>query len=182
MITDMGSYLKFFDAVHRRSVRDVGMLPPEAEGWRPAAGEGENAWDIGQLVAHMAGSRLYFASAYRNEGWVFDRWPEDTSRRESWIPALERSANEFRQKLQSTPNDWLQRRIELIDTPGATLSGWRLLMMMLEHDIHHRSQIDTYAGLNGWPVPDIFERKAEEVAALRDEQRQKAEVRRQSGI
>src|SRR6476660_5204195 len=103
MITDMGSYLKYFDAVHRRSVRDIGMLPPEAEGWRPNAGEGENAWDIGQLVAHMAGSRLYFASAYRNEGWVFEHWPEDTSRRDSWILALERSADEFRRKLEGTP-------------------------------------------------------------------------------
>jgi len=72
---------------------------------------------------------------------------------------------------------WLQRRIELIDTPGATVSGWRLLLMMVEHDVHHRSQIDTYAGINGWPVPDIFERKAEEVAALRDDQQRKAAER-----
>jgi uncharacterized damage-inducible protein DinB len=34
----------------------------------------------------------------------------------------------------------------MIDTPGS-LSGWRILMMMLEHEVHHRSQIDTYAGL-----------------------------------
>ena len=40
----------------------------------------------------------------------------------------------------------------MIDSDGA-LSGWRILMMMLEHDIHHRSQIDTYAGINGWDVP-----------------------------
>jgi hypothetical protein len=25
-------------------------------------------------------------------------------------------------------------------------------MMMIEHEVHHRSQIDAYAGLNGWPV------------------------------
>ena len=40
----------------------------------------------------------------------------------------------------------------------ATLPGWRVLLMMMEHDIHHRSQIDTYAGTQGWPVPDIFGR------------------------
>jgi len=177
MITDIDSYLRYFDAVHRRSVRDIGMLPATAEGWRPATGEGENAWDIGQLVAHMAASRLYFASAYRDEGWIFERWPLDTSKRESWLPSLERSAEEFKQRLARTPNTWLQRRIELIDTPGATVSGWRLLLMMVEHDVHHRSQIDTYAGINGWPVPDIFERKAEEVAALRDDQQRKAAER-----
>ena len=37
----------------------------------------------------------------------------------------------------------------MIDTDGE-LSGWRVLLLMMEHDIHHRSQIDTYAGINGW--------------------------------
>ena len=39
--------------------------------------------------------------------------------------------------------------------------------------MHHRSQIDTYAGLQGWPVPDIFDRSAESVAARESEQRAK---------
>jgi uncharacterized damage-inducible protein DinB len=71
----------------------------------------------------------------------------------------------------NTPADWLTRRVEMIDTPGATLSGWRLLMMMVEHEVHHRSQIDTYAGLQGWPVPQIFDRSAESIEALQPEQR-----------
>src|SRR5262249_31212962 len=61
--------------------------------------------------------------------------------------------------------EWLTRRIEMVDRPG-TLPGWRLLMMMLEHEVHHRSQIDTYAGLQGWPVPQIFERAFESIQAL----------------
>ena len=73
--------------------------------------------------------------------------------------------------LRETPEAWLTRRIEMIDTPGATLSGWRLLMMMLEHEVHHRSQIDTYAGLEGWPVPDIFGRSAESIDALQESER-----------
>ena len=64
----------------------------------------------------------------------------------------------------------------MIDTPGA-LSGWRILMMMLEHEVHHRSQIDTYAGLEGWPVPDIFERSAEAISALQPAQKEKVAVR-----
>ena len=61
----------------------------------------------------------------------------------------------------------------MIDTPGQALSGWRLLMMMLEHEVHHRSQIDSYAGLEGWPVPDIFGRSAESIDALQASQRLK---------
>jgi len=41
----------------------------------------------------------------------------------------------------------------------------------LQHDIHHRSQIDTYAGMLGWSVPDIFARSAEQVGSQQDAQR-----------
>lgn len=170
MITDIGSYLRFFEAVHRRTVRDVAALPAAAEGWRPATGEGENAWSIRQIVGHIAGSRMYFARAYRGEGWIGDWQAPVTEERSSWVPALEAAAAAFRGRLESTPDAWLQRKVTMIDTEGA-LSGWRILMMMLEHEVHHRSQIDTYAGLNGWPVPGIFGRSAEAIGEQRERQR-----------
>jgi len=46
-------------------------------------------------------------------------------------------------------------------------------MMMLEHEVHHRSQIDTYAGLMGWPVPHIFGRSKESIDALQLAERAK---------
>jgi uncharacterized damage-inducible protein DinB len=45
-------------------------------------------------------------------------------------------------------------------------------MMMVEHEVHHRSQIDTYAGLNGWEPPHIYGRSAEQVGLARDRQRE----------
>jgi uncharacterized damage-inducible protein DinB len=171
VITDIDSYLRFFDSVHRRTLRDVRALPPDAERWKPEQGEGENAWAIGQIVRHIAGSRMYFASAYRGEGWLQD-WPVPMSDEQStWLPGLEASAAEFRRRLDGTPDAWLQRRVAMIDSDGA-LSGWRILMMMLEHEVHHRSQVDAYAGLQGWPVPDIFNRSAEDIGLQRERQRE----------
>ncbi|MFQ5380430.1 MAG: DinB family protein [Dehalococcoidia bacterium] len=171
MYRSTADFLKYFGGVHRRALRDVGALPPEADGWAPEGGEGENAWSINQLVGHMAGSRLYFASAYRGTGWVSPPAP-DVSRRELWLPALQRSFDEFVGLIESTPDEWLDRKVETIDS-GFGLSGWRLLAMMAEHDIHHRSQIDTYAGLNGWEVPQIFNRSAERIGGLQESQRRK---------
>ncbi len=170
MFRSIDAFLRYFDAVHRRAVRDVASLPAEADGWRPATGEGEHAWSVNQIVGHMAGSRLYFVSAYRDEGWISPKAP-DVSARERWVPAIEYSAERLRAQLEGTPDEWLDRRIAMIDTDG-TLSGWRVLAMMVEHDIHHRSQLDTYAGLNGWPVPDIFARAAEQIGELQDQQRE----------
>lgn len=171
MFRSIDAFLRYFDAVHRRAMRDVGALPPEADGWAPAAGGGEAAWSINTLVGHMAGSRLYFASAYRGDGWISPPAP-DVSARDRWLPALDESARELRRRLEGTPDAWLDRKVDMIDTQAA-LSGWRVLMMMLEHDVHHRSQIDAYAGLNGWPVPDIYGRSAEQIGALQDVERAK---------
>ena len=173
MITDIASYLRFFESVRRRTDRDVAALPPAAAAWRPPAVDGESGWSIGQIVAHIGASRLYFASAYRNEGWIWARADMDPDDQRTWLPWLDASARRYAELLQETPPEWLSRRIEMIDTPGAALSGWRLLMMMLEHEVHHRSQIDSYAGLQGWPVPDIFGRSAESIDALQAEQRAK---------
>jgi len=171
MITDIASYLRFFDGVRRRTERDVAALPPEAASWRPPVAAGESEWAIGQIIGHLGGSRLYFASAYRGEGWLrveTEMAPDDPR---TWLPWLRTTAERFTARLADTPAEWLNRRIEMIDTPGATLSGWRILMMMIEHEVHHRSQIDAYAGLQGWPVPDIFNRSAEHISTLQDQQR-----------
>jgi uncharacterized damage-inducible protein DinB len=171
MITSIDAFLRYFDAVNRRAMRDVGALPPEADGWKPETGEGEKAWSINGIVGHMASSRLYFASAYRGEGWIFPQ-PMDVNRRDLWLPALEASATKFRRLLEGTPDAWLERKVDLIDSDGA-ISGWRVLMMMTEHDIHHRSQIDTYSGINGWEVPHIYGRSAEQVGEQQSAQRSK---------
>ena len=167
MLTSIEDFLRYFRGVHRRAVRDVAALPPAAEGWRPGIGTGEKAWDINGIVGHMATSRLYFASAYRGEGWVT---PE--SSRERWLPVLEQSADDLEARLRETPDDWLQRKVQMIDTDGA-MSGWRVLLLMTEHDIHHRSQLDTYSGINSWDPPDIYGRAAETIAGLQSEQRQR---------
>ncbi len=101
----------------------------------------------------------------------------DPANQDTWIPWLRKSADRYVELIKDTPEEWLNRRVDTIDTPGATLSGWRLLMMMVEHEVHHRSQIDTYAGLHGWPVPQIFNRSAESIDALQAEQRHKHAVK-----
>ena len=170
MFTDINGFLRYFRSVNRRAVRDVTALPPQADGWTPLGGEGENAWSINQLIGHMCGSRLYFASAYQLQGWISPE-PPDVSRAELWAPALDDSFERFSELAGAVGPDGLTRQVPMIDTPDGSLSGWRVLMMMLEHDIHHRSQIDTYAGLNGWDPPDIYFRSAETIADLQDDQR-----------
>ena len=41
MITDIASYLRFFDSVRRRTERDVAALPPAAAAWKASVTIGE---------------------------------------------------------------------------------------------------------------------------------------------
>ena len=172
MFTDIDTYLRYYEGLHKRTMRDIAALPTEAGAYPPPQGEGEQGWPIGEIVRHVGGARLYFARAYRGEGWIFDGPAREVNSPADWIPVLEETWAEFRSRLQGTPPEWLTRRIQMIDTDG-TLAGWRILMMCQEHEVHHRSQIDTYAGLNGWEPPQIYGRSAEQVGAERERQQQK---------
>ena len=169
MITDPDLFLNYFRSIHRRTLRDIEALPPPAESWEPSRGEGEKGWGISQIVYHICESRIYFASAYTGKGWRYDWHAPSTEKQSDWVPALEASAVEFQKLIAGTPKELLDRRIKMIDTDG-TLSGWRILMMLLEHEVHHRSQIDTYAGLEGWDVTHIYGRSREQIDELQDKQ------------
>jgi uncharacterized damage-inducible protein DinB len=178
VFTDIQDFLRYYRSLNKRTMRDIAALPPEAADYQPPqalaerAGEGGRPWGIGEIVGHIAGARRYFAHAYRNEGWIFDGLPRPVSSQEDWVPVLEESYEDFASRLADTPADWLQRRIDLIDTEG-TIAGWRILMMCIEHEVHHRSQVDTYAGLNGWDPPQIYGRSAEQVGLERERQQEK---------
>lgn len=171
MLQSIDAFVRYFESVHRRTMRDVAALPDAAVGWRPVMGTGEGAWDVNRLVGHIAATRLYFAHAYRGEGWVSPPEP-DVQEWVRWLPALDDSAADLRRMLAGTPPEWLERRVELLDSEGS-VSGWRVLLMLVEHEVHHRSQLDTYAGMNGWEPPHIFDRAWEHIQGLQPEQRHK---------
>jgi uncharacterized damage-inducible protein DinB len=51
------------------------------------------------------------------------------------------------------------------DLDGGTIKAWRFLMAMVEHEVHHRSQLDCYLAEMGVDAPQIFGRRFEDVAA-----------------
>lgn len=177
MIADVPSFIRYFEGVHGRTVRDVASLPDEAESWRPPTSQDEeSSWGPPEIVRHLAEARLFFVGAYLGKGWVWDPWPDRLDRKDGWIPALDVSLAAVTARLTEAPVERLRERVDAIAREGPGLSGWRVLMMMVEHEVHHRSQLATYAGLNGWPVNQIFGRTNEWVVSQRD-----AELRNRSG-
>jgi uncharacterized damage-inducible protein DinB len=170
MITDLPAFVGYFQGVHRRTVRDVSDLPGEAERWKPSSShDEESSWGVPQIVRHVAEARLFFVGAFVGGGWVWEEWPEPVEGPDTWLPALEGSLSRVADTLGDAPEDRLRTKVTPLGT-GPMLSGWRLLMMMVEHEVHHRSQLATYAGLNGWPVHQTFDLTNEWVVAQREDQ------------
>ena len=162
MLTDVDAFVRYFETVHRRTVRDVAALPREAAAWRAPGELGEGLWSLGDIVGHIAAARYLFAGAFTGDGWHLPERAFDPRDQAAWVPELEAAAAWLRERLAGAPAAWLERRVESMDQTGQ-LAGWRILLLLVEHEVHHRSQLDTYAGLAGWPVPDLFGMSFEQV-------------------
>lgn len=161
MLSSVDAFLSYFRGVHQRTLRDVGLLPAEAGPWAPPAPAGEPPWSVQRIIGHMAAARLMFGRVYCGQGWRIPPEPEVGSPA-AWSAVLTDSYQALDGLLRGTPDEWLTRRVAQLDEPG-DIAGWRVLMLMTEHEIHHRSQLTAYAGLNGWPVADLFGRSYEQL-------------------
>ena len=165
VITDVEAFIGWFNGVNLRAIRDIAGLPEEALDWRPQRGEGEAAWSVREIVGHIVSSRRLFTGAFAGRGWSVSPNDYGLTDVKSCLALLQRSGEEVAAEIREAGDAALTRRIPSMDDPAKTFTAWRALMLMGEHDVHHRSQIMTYAGLNGWPVQQIFGRTYEEVVA-----------------
>lgn len=51
------------------------------------------------------------------------------------------------------------------DLENGTVRAWRFLMAMIEHEVHHRSQLDSHLAVAGVEPPQIYGYRMEEVLA-----------------
>ena len=139
MITSVAEFARYWDGVRRRTWAAVDRVGPELLDWAPRPGE----MTCGEIVRHLAGAERFFVTKV-----VEDRFTEDLDPG----PALGHA--ETRARLAP-------RR----DLHGVPVKAWRLLMAMVEHEVHHRSQLDCYLALAGVEPPQIFGRRMEDVLA-----------------
>jgi uncharacterized damage-inducible protein DinB len=66
-------------------------------------------------------------------------------------------------RLAAVPDSRLGEKVADLD--GGRVSGWRFLMAMVEHEVHHRSQLDAWIALAGGEAPQIYGYRMEDVIA-----------------
>ena len=158
-IRDLNEFLKYFEHVHKRTMRAVAAVPPDKIDWRFRP----DKFTLGDLVRHIATSNRYiFAEVVKGSPSAYagcDRALAPTY--EDVVSFSERLHREVVEILSKFSSDDLNRRCTTPD--GASITVWKWLRSMIEHEIHHRGQIYIYLSLLEVPSPPLYGLTSEQV-------------------
>ena len=164
MITSVAAYINYFESVRRRTVNYVQTIPPEHIDWTP----GEGRFSCGDLVRHIASAELMFVGVAMTGEWHYQDHAPTTETRtlEGVIAYLHTMHTRTMERLATLPDDALA-----IPQPGPQddsrpIQAWRWLMLMAEHEIHHRSDLASYLTQMGYQPPQIYGLSFEELSSL----------------
>jgi uncharacterized damage-inducible protein DinB len=161
MIQSIGAFIEYFEGVRRRTLNYIGAIPPDRFEWSPRAGE----LTCGDLVRHIAAAEQMFVGVAVGGRWKYaghDRaLAENLDAARTYLNAVH---GEEMARLRGVRDaDLTQSRPALKGQPVKT---WRWLMAMVEHEVHHRSQLAAYLTQMGVEPPQIYGLTIEDIVAL----------------
>jgi uncharacterized damage-inducible protein DinB len=153
--------LTYIDRIHERTLRVVRAIPPDRLEWTFAPGK----FTLGDLVRHIAGINRYMfveTAAQRPS-----RYPgHNATLAAGYEPALRYFTSLHQQSMEilhGFSTEDFSRRCTTPDNNSITV--WKWLRAMTEHEIHHRGQMFVYLAILGVEAPPLFGLKEEEVRA-----------------
>ena len=152
---------EYLDRVHERTRRVVALIPRDDIEWAPAP----QWFTFGGLVRHLAGiERWMFAE---NAHGRPSRYPghgrELADGYEAVMAYYDRLHDEARALFASLDDAALARRVT---TPGgASITAWKWLRSMIEHEAHHRGQLYLMLAMRGVTTPPLYGLTSEELRA-----------------
>lgn len=156
---NLATFLDYFTKVHQRTMRVARCAPPDKLDWSFR----EGAFTLGDLLRHIATmKRQMFLETYQGRPNQYAGCGKDIAPTYQEIMNLmERLQSECVEIVSAQSDDGLTRRCTTPD--GASITGWKWLRSMVEHEIHHRGQIYTYLALLGVSSPPLYGLTAEQV-------------------
>jgi uncharacterized damage-inducible protein DinB len=158
-ITNIDSFLKYYESIRKRTLRVVERIPPDRIDWTPK----EGFFTFGDLVRHIAATERYMFAENAAGNW--SRYPgcgreladgyEEVQR---FFESAHQETVEILSRLR--PEDLLR---ECVTPAGTKLQTWKWLRAMVEHEIHHRGQMYMMLNLCGVDTPRLYGLTSEEV-------------------
>lgn len=158
VITSMSAFVHYFEGIRERTLRFIESIPAGEIDFTPHAGK----FTLGDLIRHIGSTERMFVEVVLDGRWLYPgHGPLLGASKAEAVAYLETVHAEVRHRLAEAPADALTRKRPTPD--GHEVSAWRLLMLMAEHEVHHRAQISQYLVDLGLQPPQIFGRRVEEM-------------------
>jgi uncharacterized damage-inducible protein DinB len=163
MLQTVEDFIKYLDSIRRRTLNYVRVVPPDRLDWSPK----EDEFTCGDILRHLIAAEKMFVRVVLEGRWNYEGHEAGANQNLSELQALlEATHAEAMDKLKRSSDQDL-------DTPrpgptgeGQPIKAWRWLMVMGEHEIHHRSQLAVYLSLMGIESPQIYGLGVEDLIAL----------------
>jgi uncharacterized damage-inducible protein DinB len=158
-IQNLEIFLDYLDKVHQRTMRVVRSIPPDKIDWTYREGK----FTLGDLVRHMAAIERYmFVETVAGRPSRYDGCGKELADGyENVVTFMERMHRETVEIISGLSDDDLKRKCA---TPGgASITAWKWLRSMVEHEIHHRGQIYIYLSMLGVLAPPLYGLTSEQV-------------------
>ena len=106
-------------------------------------------------MRHLAAAEQMFVGAVAEGRWRYPGHAHDpTQPLDTLVAELEASHAAALERLHTLDDGVLAQPRPTLNGPPA--KAWRLLMALVEHEIHHRSQLALYLALMGVEPPQIY--------------------------
>ncbi len=158
-ISSVESFLAYYNRIRGRTLRVVSCIPPDKFEWTYQEGK----FTFGDLLRHLAAlERFMFAENFAGRASVYPgHGRELADGHDAVLAYLDEMHQETIAILRSLPDDRLQEKCM---TPGGvSITVWKWMRAMVEHEIHHRAQIYTYLAMLGVTTPPLYGLTSEEV-------------------
>lgn len=152
-------FLNYYARIRERTLNVVKCIPPEKMEWSYQAGK----FTLGDLVRHLGALERYM-------------FAENVQLRPSRYPGHGKELAEGYDTVLNFLNQMHQETVEIIgnlseedlqkkcQTPnGTTITVWKWLRAMVEHEIHHRGQIYLYLAMLKVPTLPLYGLTSEQV-------------------
>jgi uncharacterized damage-inducible protein DinB len=163
MIASARAFADYFDGVRRRTVGFFRVIPADRMDWAPKEGE----YTCGDIVRHVTATERMFTGAVCDGTWVY---PGHERAKAPTLAAaladLEAAHADCSARLRGLSESALATTRPALEPGAAPVRAWRLLLAMVEHEVHHRSQLASYLTWMGLEAPDIFGLGVEDVERL----------------
>lgn len=161
MITDIEEFIKAFHGQRRRTQWVVDAIPAERASWRPWQKERSP----NEIIRLIAAGHMMYATAFAKDSWEVEPYEKPDASWEESVEYFQMKTEEALDLLRPLSNSILKQKRQRPDGDQLPTSAWRLLLAMLEHEIHYRSMLNTYLMLMNIRQPSLGGMSIEAVKA-----------------